>query len=182
MAADENHTSRGDYYLQLVGVAHWLAGRESQAASTWYDLVSAMEQGKIDYSDAAGGVESACLLWFAAVRLGQQNLLKAARRLLRKKVKNNRSSNWPGPVAKFLLGRLTPDQLRGKVADVPVLRERELCEAEFYIGVRSLEANDRPAAGKAFRTAAKLDTAKVEKEYYLASHELKRIRGKRRGG
>jgi tetratricopeptide (TPR) repeat protein len=177
-AADAVHVTTSDAYLQDAGVAQWLAGRELEAASTWRDLVLAHEQGKIQYSDFAGGVESPCLLWFAAVRLGQDQLLKPARRLLKEKTgrKNAwRIKSWPGPIAKYLLDRITEDQLRSKVEpEIPILHERQLCEAEFYIGVRRLQAGDQAGAKKAFRAAARLTPAKIENEYYLALHESKR--------
>jgi len=183
-AADTMQVTPGDSCLQSIGVAQWLAGRESEAASTWRDLVRAFEQRKIHYTDAAGGVKSPCLLWFAAVRLGQDELLEAARRLLNEKVspRNGRIENWPGPIAKFLLGQITEAQLRSEVEpQIPVLHERELCQAEFYIGVRRLQLGDHAGAKRAFRTAARLAAAKVENEYYLALHESKKRFRKKEG-
>jgi tetratricopeptide (TPR) repeat protein len=178
-AADECFEYTSDGYLQSVGVAHWLAGRESEAVAVWQDLVLATERGKIQYTDGAGGVESACLLWFAGARLGQENLLGVAQRVLKNKLKTKTGrnwsiDNWPGPVAKFLLGTLDERRLRERIDDVPILRERELCQAEFYIGVRALQLRENVAAKSAFRRAAQLDAAKLENEYYLAKHESKR--------
>jgi lipoprotein NlpI len=175
--ANETDEDTSDAYLQSVGTVHWLAGRESDAARVWLDLVLAMERGKIQYTDAAGGVESACLLWFAAIRLEEDELLRQARRLLSKKARNKSSASWPGPVAEFLLGRVDDGELRQRVASVPILRERELCQAEFYIGVRALEVGDSAAAKKAFGAAARLHPAKLEHEYYLATHEFNRLAG-----
>jgi hypothetical protein len=172
-AADETHPSATDGYLQSAGIAQWLAGRESEAASTWHNLVIAHERCKIQYTDGAGGVGSPCILWFAAVRLGRPDLLEAARRLLRVKTgpKNGWINNWPGPIAKFLLGRIDEARLRAQVEPDD---ERGLCQAEFYIGVRRLEIGDYAGAKKAFRAAAKLTKANIEDEYYLAVHESKR--------
>jgi|GEM_PF-1207732 len=176
-AADAMEITTHDDYLQSIGVAQWLAGRESEAASTWRDLVHGHERGKVQYTDAAGGVESPCLLWFAAVRLGQDELLKPARRLLKEKVrsKNGWIENWPGPIAKFLLGQITEAELRSEVEpQIPVLHERELCQAEFCIGVRRLQLGDHAGAKRAFRAAARLTAAKIENEFYLALRESKR--------
>lgn len=179
--ADECFAYTSDGYLQSIGVAHWLAGRESEAVTTWQDLVHAIERGKIQYTDGAGGVESACLLWFAAVRLEQENVLRLARRLLRNKVKTKAGrnwsiDNWPGPIAMFLLQKLDEGELRERISDVPIRRERELCQAEFYVAVRALQLGDRVAARKAYRRAAQLSVARFENEYYLAKHESKRRR------
>jgi tetratricopeptide (TPR) repeat protein len=175
-AADGAHPSSSDDCPQRVGMAQWLAGRELEAASTWHDLVIAFEQGKIHYTDAGGGVESPSLLWFAAVCSGQPGLLKVARRLLRAlaSAQNGWIDNWPGPVAKFLLGGIGEERLRSLVTDTPILRDRERCQAEFYIGVRRLQRGDRAGARDAFRAAARLTNAKCENEYYLAVCESKR--------
>jgi tetratricopeptide (TPR) repeat protein len=178
-AANDCFEYTSDGYLQSVGVAHWLAGRESEAVAAWQDLVLAIERGKIQYTDGAGGVESACLLWFAAVCLGQATLLKLARRVLKAKVKtklgrNWSIDNWPGPIAMFLLGELDEKELRDRIIAVPIARARELCQAEFYIGVRALQLGDTLAARRAFRRAAKLDAAKIENELYLAKRESNR--------
>jgi tetratricopeptide (TPR) repeat protein len=164
-----------DGYLRRVGVVHWLAGRESEAVAVWRDLVL-VERGKIQYSDGAGGVSSGCLLWFAAVRLKQKPLLSVAQRLLHKKVeakagRNWKIDNWPGPIALFLLGRIDEAALLDSIAKVPILRDREMCQAQFYIGTRELELGRDVAATQAFEEAAKQDVAKLENEYYLAKHE-----------
>jgi tetratricopeptide (TPR) repeat protein len=171
-----------DAYFERIGVVNWLARRENTAAGTWHDLVLATERGRIQYADAAGGVEPGCLLWFAAVSLGRSDLLNPARSLLEKKAKEPRgeyarTENWPGPVAMFLLGMLNEAQLRENitdVTDVPIVHERELCQAEFYIGVKALEGGDVLAARKAFRKAAALRDASIENEYDLAQREGRR--------
>src|SRR5262249_37262544 len=105
----------------------------------------------------------------------QKDLLGHARDLLRKKAKTKRIAVWPGPIAKFLLAKISAEELRGGVADVPILHERQLCQAEFYIGVRALEDENTAAAERAFQAPAKLHVAKLENEYYLAAHELGRL-------
>jgi hypothetical protein len=181
LKANQSAAYTSDGNLRLAGVAHWLAGRESEAIAIWQDLVLAMERGKIQYSDGAGGVRTACVLWFAGTRLGQQPLLEISERLLRKTVdakggRNWKIDNWPGPIAKFLLGEIDKQELRAAIDDVPVLRDRETCQVEFYIGAQALAMGDESLARQAFRDAAKLPVAKLEDEYYLAKHELKRFR------
>jgi len=165
--------------LERIGVVNWLARREYTAAGTWLDLVLACDRGKIDYADAAGGVEPGCLLWFAAVRLEFKELLIPARRLLEKKVAAKGSGcchidNWPGPIAMFLLGMLDEPQLREKIIEVPIARERELCQAEFYVAVKALQDGDPVKAKLAFRKAAALHDASIENEYDLAQRESRR--------
>ena len=168
--------ARSDAYLQWVGTAQWLAGEEREAAHTWGELVAATGRGQIGYSDAAGGVGNACLLWFAAVRLGDAGLLGPARRLLRGQAKKRCISSWPGPIAPFLLGRQAePDRLLERVTTVPALRERELCQAEFYVAVRALASGQPAEWERGLRRAAEVRGALLAKEYYLATHESRRL-------
>lgn len=172
------HTNTG--YFERMGVINWLAGRENTAAGVWLDLVLATERGKLQYTDGAGGVEPGCLLWFAAVSLGRLELLVPARRLLQKKVdsqsgRNWRIENWPGPVAMFLIGLLNESQMRDRITDIPpAARECETCQAEFYVGVKALEAGQVPQARQAFRKCAALHEASAENEYDLAQREGRR--------
>jgi hypothetical protein len=130
-----------------------------------------MRRGEFQYTDAAGGVESACLLWFAAVRLGDRRLLKPAQALLRKKRQTKRSANWPGPIAHFLLGEMDQLRLLERVAKVPILRERQLCQGEFYVAVKAYEEGDISAYRCALKRASDLKIALLENEFYLANHE-----------
>lgn len=167
------------HYFERIGVVNWMARRQNTAAAVWLDLALAMERGKIQYADGAGGVEPGCLLWFAAVSLGRTELLTPARSLLQKKVdarhgRNWRIENWPGPVAMFLLGLRNESQLRERIIETPIAHERELCKAEFYVGVKALQSGDVLRAKKAFRKAAALKDARIENEYDLAQREGRR--------
>ena len=117
-----------DGYLQFVGVSHWLAGRESEAV-TGLGRIWCLQwnAGKSNTRRARAVRKSACLLWFAAVRLKPQgDLLGIARaRLWRKKVKRRTGrnwsiNNWPGSIAKFLIGQLDEKRSGAKVIDMPV--------------------------------------------------------------
>jgi hypothetical protein len=158
---------------QGIGVTQWLAGQWVEAAKTWLGLVTELERGRISYTDGAGGVQSPGPLWFAAVRLGNPSYLARAKRHLRTKVKSGWIENWPGPVAKFLLGSIELEELLQTVDTTPILRERELCQANFYAGVRALETGDSAQARKCFRAAAKHRPALLEWEYYLAKNEVR---------
>ena len=84
--------ARGDAYQQWIGTVHWIAGAELKAAETWSQLVEALEAGDIGYTDAAGGVGSGALLWFAATWLDNTQLLTAARQWLERLVRSRRPS------------------------------------------------------------------------------------------
>jgi tetratricopeptide (TPR) repeat protein len=173
-AADQARTSksRSDAHSQWIGIVQWLAGKRKEATETWHQLVLATEKGEIGYTDLAGGVLSACLLWFAAVRLNDDAVLRPAQRLLRRQVKKQAISNWPGPIAMFLLERISQSQLHEMTSPVPTLNDRQRCQVEFYVAVQALENNRREDWDAGIRRAAQFRNAMIEREYYLAKHEV----------
>jgi tetratricopeptide (TPR) repeat protein len=177
-AAEDVEECKSDAYLQWIGLVHWLARRKKKAIEVWLKLVLETERGRIAYTDAAGGVEIAHLLWFAAVRQKRKDLLAVARRLLKKKVGQKpyrccSIENWPGPISLYLLGRLKENRLLSEVEDIAVVREDDLCQAKFYIGVRALQAGKKAEARKHFERAADLGRAGGQNEYYLARNECR---------
>ena len=58
------------------------------------------------------------------------------------------------------------------VSDVPILRERQMCQARFYVGVHAFSVGDKATYSEAMHQACDLGrVAKIEAEYYLALHE-----------
>lgn len=166
--------SRSDGNLKSIGVVHWLSGRESDAVKAWNEAVNLLERNKIQFTDGAGGVQSPSLLWFAGARLNDARLQKSANHLLKRLLKTRQANNWPGPIGRLLLQRLDAETLRSSVSSVPVLRERELCQAEFYISVQALDGDGRKQYIDGLRRASDLTAALLENEFYLARHELRR--------
>lgn len=167
--------ARSDGYQQWVGTTHWLSGAERRAGQIWLELVEGLQSGEIGYTDAAGGVESAALLWFAAAWLEDADLLARARRLL-ERLSLSRRTLWPAPIGLFLLGRITASELLPFTSDVPVLHERQACQAHFFEAVASRTMPDEPTTSVALAKAAGLTEAKLEQAWYLARHELARLR------
>jgi tetratricopeptide (TPR) repeat protein len=132
-AAEKASSSRVDRYLLQAGSVKWIQGLEAEAAKVWEDVVHDLESNTIVYTDAAGGVEGPCLLWFAGVRLGRLELCKIATKSLRKTLRSKRSSCRPAVVGRLVVGQTTAADVREAVSAVPILRERQLCQAEFYI-------------------------------------------------
>ncbi|MDR3403629.1 MAG: tetratricopeptide repeat protein [Chthoniobacter sp.] len=159
------------------GVAHWMAGEYQQAATVWERGAQAMLEGRIVHTDAAGGVSIANLLWFAATRLQDAARRALATKVLRKRLRTKQSQAWPGPVSRFLLGQIGEAEMRAAITSTPILRERELCTAEFFVGVAALESNV-PFYHESMQRAVEMGSvSKIEVEYYLALHEVGR--GKR---
>lgn len=168
------------YYRSWVGVCEWLRGREAVGAQIWLDIVQSIEEGKITYTDGAGGVGDGCLLWFASVKLGDADLQRAACGFLQAKIgtkggRNWKIGNWPGPIAGLLLGRSTPETLLDAVTQTPIRREREHCQACFYIAARHLSEHDTSRQRELLSSATQTFVPH-EQEFYLAQHELDRAK------
>lgn len=172
-SAERIDQSRSDGNLKSIGVVHWLAGREADAVRAWAKAVRLLERNEIQYTDGAGGVQSPCLLWFAGGRLKDVTLQDSAISMLRTLLKGRRANNWPGPIGRLLLKQADAETLRSSVSSVPVLRERELCQAEFYISVQTLD-DGRQLYIDGLRRAIGQSVALLENEFYLARFELRR--------
>jgi hypothetical protein len=158
----------------MCGVALWMAGRQREALQTWAGGVDASLAGAVRYGDVAGGVSIGNLLMFGGVRLDNQDAVKLAARLLRKRLRARQSKAWPGPVSRYLLGKLGESDLLSAVSDAPILREQQMCQARFYIGVRALLLGDGVLYSAAVQEAVEMGrVAKLGAEYYLALHEAR---------
>ncbi|MEZ6041309.1 MAG: hypothetical protein R3C20_12440 [Planctomycetaceae bacterium] len=172
-SAERIDQSRSDGNLRSIGVVHWLAGREADAVEAWAEAVRLLERNEIEYTDGAGGVQSPCLLWFAGARLKDLTLKDSANSLLKRLLKRRRANNWPGPIGRFLIEQVDAESLRSSVSSVPVLRERELCQAEFYISAQALDDDGRQHYIDGLRRASDHSAAILEDEFYLAKFELR---------
>ena len=173
-AAEAIRKSSGDVNLKSIGVVHWLAGRPEEATAIWEQAVQGLDSGKLTYTDAAGGVESPSLLWFAAVRLGDKEKRQAAERSLQRVRRTGRRDCFPAAIGPFLLGDQTAEGVRASISDVPIRRERDLCKVEFYVAAKAL-AEGRPTEyQQGLRRCVKHSVAILENELYLARYELLR--------
>lgn len=161
----------------FCGVALWMAGREEEAIVTWRSGVEASLAGAVGYGDAAGGVTIGNLLMFGAAARDDEEANRLAMKLLKKRLRTKQSTAWPGPVSRYLLGSLSENDMHAAVSAVPILKERESCQAQFYVGVHALLTNDLSRFAAAMQQAFELGrVAKLGAEYYLALYERKRNR------
>lgn len=158
----------------LSGVALWMASRAEEAHEIWHSDVAARLAGESRYGDAAGGVTCGNLLWYAGVRLANQESLKLASNFLKKRLRTKQSAAWPGPAARFLLGSISLEEVLASVTSAPILRERQLCQAHFHFGVRALQQGDESKATLEMQAAYEFGSnSKLECEYYLSLHEAR---------
>jgi hypothetical protein len=153
----------------FLGTSLWLLGDRNQAISAW------QSSSETRFTDAAGGVEVALLLLYAAIRVGDSSLRHDAENQLVERCTQPEIGNWPGPIANFVLGRLAEAELLSAInANHPILKAKQLCQAEFYLGLQRLAAGDSAGflerMGQAKSQGA---VSPVKQEFYLADGELR---------
>ncbi len=149
------------------GIANWILGNYSKSIEAW------QEAQNCNYKDAVGGMDTLLLLYFAAIKTNDGKLRLSAVREIKKLLKSKLALNYPGPLGHYLLEEITEKQLIGYVAKVPILKERELCQAHFVSAIKVLEKGDTNAYYRKLRECINYGSASyLEGVYYLAKAEL----------
>ena len=158
------YSSQSDWLF--LGAALWLTGRCEDAVGAW------REGAKAKYTDAAGGVLSPLALLYASTRLAREDLQLESLAGLRQVAAVNSGRNWPGPIAEFAAGDLTDQELLTVVSQVPILRQKQMCQAKFYIGVMCCRNGSNSHFRKAMTEASSQGSvARSLHEFYLAEAE-----------
>jgi hypothetical protein len=151
----------------FLGVSCWLLEEYDEAVSTWQSAANTK------YTDAAGGVEIPLLLLFASAKLQNEELKTQSLKELQTLCKKSTTS-WPGPVANYVLGKLTEDDVRSKMSAQPVLRAKQACQAAFYFGVMRSMQQDTNGYRKCMQESCEQGAVSLMKqEYYLARAEIR---------
>ncbi|RDC58433.1 hypothetical protein DU508_00040 [Pedobacter chinensis] len=153
----------------FMGIALWNLSRENEAIKTWE------EAEKVPYQDASGGLDVLFLLYFASIQSGNKKFQIEILKRIKKKVKNKSNINWPEPIAHYLLDEMNEDELLNYISNVPILRERQLCQMDFVIGVKYLEKKDKYGYLKKLKDCISYGSnSYLQKFLYLAKSELKK--------
>jgi hypothetical protein len=126
------HDTQGDW--DLLGVAQWLQNKRDVAIESWLRSMDAK------YIDLSGGAGSRLLLFYAAKSERLPEIEKMAVRSLETFAGRN---GWPAPLASFVLGRIGEADVRDWISPIAGLRNRELCQAEFYFGILEKDSGKR---------------------------------------
>jgi hypothetical protein len=157
----EKITSSSDYIFR--GIAYWLLGKKKEAIDAWEFSATCM------YADAAGGVDTQLLLFFASLVNKDAATKSKVMKNLRRKAKSKRAVNWPGPLAQFALGDISETQLLESVSAISVLKERQLCEAHFVIALKKLEEDNFAECAKELQICIGYGPKSyLQRYYYLA--------------
>lgn len=163
----ELNNGNTDFDFILAGITLWILNNKPEAINQW------QKGEKAIYTDAAGGLESQLILYFAAIKINDGGLKDKSTRKISKIIRSKRAVNWPGPMGNYILNNLTATELNSFILKVPFLKERQGCQADFVKAVKELEKGDT-AMYKQFLTNATSygPNAYLEPMYYLAQGEL----------
>ena len=95
--------------------------------------------------------------------------------MLNKDIGNENLYEWPGPIAKFLLGRLPAGELEvAAESDEAAKKSNGKCPAAFFVGMDAVRRGDKQRAREQLQLAqARCPT--VSEFNWAASSELKRL-------
>jgi tetratricopeptide (TPR) repeat protein len=112
------------------------------------------------------------ILWRYAA---QTHTKQDARAALNRDVGNENLYQWPGPIAKFLLGKLSAGELEvAAESDETAKRTNGKCPAAFFMGMEAQRRGDKQRAREQLQLAqARCPT--VSEYNWAASSELKRL-------
>lgn len=103
-----NNPKCGDNDYGMAGVANWCLGKPTEAVKLWKAGL------KAKYARASGLGICMPLLLFLASKLQPEAMDEGiAKKLITDKTADIRIKNWPGPIAKWLIGQITEDELVG---------------------------------------------------------------------
>jgi lipoprotein NlpI len=108
----------GDSTFGMAGAAAWCLGDEKLAIKYWQNGTTAK------YAVAGANTRTELLLYVASLLNPATFPAESAQQLLVKKASHWRVKNWPGPIAQYILGTASEQEVRQKAAD----REGNLAE------------------------------------------------------
>jgi tetratricopeptide (TPR) repeat protein len=112
------------------------------------------------------------VLWRYAAQVRAR---RDARTMLVREIGNENLHEWPGPIARFLLGQITPGELEVAAESDPNSKQSNgKCVAPFFIGIEAVRRGDKQRAREQFQlTQARCST--VSSPNWAAASELKRL-------
>lgn len=163
-----------------LGALLWLTGEREAACKHWLNEITRIHNGReITHTDGAGGVLVPALLWWASAHEGLEEFEKPAIVELKKRWKTKRAqaSHWPGPIANYILGGISDEELLGCTSwwSRPTTVQLSIGQAWFYISGKSLRSGGHERYIVDLKLATSTEVEFVEEEWFLARYELDRL-------
>jgi len=182
--------ARGSNLLLKLSELQWLNGHTEEAIESLRARIRGLQDGTVQFTDAAGGAKEGLILYYYGVRLDRDEVLDEASQWLNRvrKRRQLRLKVWPGPLVLWFFGELDDSAILSEgcettsiegavtIARSNILIRRQLIEICFHQGVRAMREGDGLRCKDFFENAACLENPLVELEWYLARHEVDRLR------
>jgi hypothetical protein len=165
--ADNKGSTDSDFIS--YGIALWNLKKYNDAILKW------KEGESCKYTDAAGGIEILIIIYFGYLKLEDSaNANKYLKKVQKVLTRNKNSKGWPNPLAAFLLGNISFEELKLLASDVPGLKERNLCQAYFVKSVKEIESANYEEYYKttSFAVSEFKDFGFLEDMYFIMKAEV----------
>ncbi len=176
-----------DSTFGMAGAAAWCLGDEKLAIKYWRSGTTAK------YAVAGANTRTELLLYVASPMNPATFPVESAQQLLNKKVSHWRVKNWPGPLAHYILGIASEQEIRQKAVDRegdPAEPNPKSWQLDFYKllttaapdgeEMRALEGGLQDllnAKGSGYLTGQKFFYFLRIEEFYLARHCISKRSG-----
>ena len=182
------HSKFGEHpYMRDLGTVQWLLGDRTAAIKTVEASVDGVLNGTIKYADQTGGASQGLLLWYMGITTIDEVITTHAENYLRRLAKKSIIKSWPGPVALYVLGDISfqemlesDDDLKGnnilqlvEKAQTDLLIRRMTVQALFYLAVSKRCEGDEDGCHHMMVDCARLENPIIELEWYLARAEAR---------
>jgi len=158
-----NSPLRYSFCYERLAVSEWLCGKCSMAESRL------VESFKCDYTDGAGGMGGALLLFSMSVLNNDLPIKAIAKARISSLVSQPRVANWPGPVGQYVLDPSTRMEV-GADSGPDLLLKRRKWYIKFYRAIVAY-ANSEDCTREMFECSQEVSYDKTivyENEFYLA--------------
>lgn len=117
-------------YYEMAGTAQWCLRQPEKAVAEW------LKSTECEYVDVAGGVTPALLLYFASTYMPVAYDRAATVKMLEARARDERATMWPGPIAAYLAGLISLDELeRGFISTDESDTALRHWQAGFYLAL-----------------------------------------------
>jgi len=133
-----------------LGVCEWLLGNKAAAIEAWRGGLHTA------YRDPAGGVYSRSNLWWGGAMSGDRAVVREALGHLESALTSLRATNWPGPMARYVVGRISEKKLLEAAQDVDRCLEgdRITRESLLVVGAKAFQEGNLDRARACFARCA----------------------------
>lgn len=171
-----------------ISVCEWLSNNRESGLSRMRALVLGLRDGSITYAnDRAGGLKQVLLLNYMAVSVDSEDDRTLCLTFIRRVLQSNKATNWPGPVARLLLGMATLEETlsnglgvtnlaeSSELASTDLMKRRKLCNILFNSAVHGRMQGNTALCSDFMRACAALANPMIEFDWHLAKGEATRL-------